>query len=273
MSDPAGGCWPKAAARALEAELAEAGTPERAEHEQRYLRSDLHHLGVPVPRVRAATTRLARRQGGLRPDDVMALVDALWARRVHELRLAAVELLCWYGDRVGPADLSLVERLAREARTWGLIDPLAIGVAGRVVGADPVTHPVVARTLDDWAGDPDFWIRRTALLALLPGLRAGSGDFERFGRYADALLGEREFFIRKALGWVLRETGRRRPDLVHGWLADRMDRVSGLTLREATKPLPPHQVDDLLARRRSVRPSPKRPRPKAGPLQNCSLTD
>ena len=56
---------------------------------------------------------------------------------------------------------------------------------------------------------------------LLVALRQGGGDFERFGRYADAMLEEREFFIRKAIGWVLRDTGRKRPELVFEWLLPR----------------------------------------------------
>ena len=58
---------------------------------------------------------------------------------------------------------------------------------------------------------------------------------------------EREFFIRKAIGWVLRDTGRRRPDLVAAWLEPRIGQVSGVTLREAVKPLPPETAARLLA--------------------------
>ena len=65
----------------------------------------------------------------------------------------------------------------------------------------------------------------------------GRGDFERFGRYADAMLEEREFFVRKAIGWVLRDTARKRPDLVYEWLLPRAARASTVTIREAVKPL------------------------------------
>jgi len=58
--------------------------------------------------------------------------------------------------------------------------------------------------------DDDFWLRRSAMLGLLRPLRAGGGDFERFARYADAMLEEKEFFVRKAIGWVLREVAKRR---------------------------------------------------------------
>ena len=82
-------------------------------------------------------------------------------------------------------------------------------------------YPELTGVLDRWAADPDFWIRRSALLSLLLPLRRGAGDFERFSRYADQMLDEREFFIRKAIGWVLRETAKQRPALVAAWLEPR----------------------------------------------------
>ena len=101
--------------------------------------------------------------------------------------------------------------------------------------------------LDRWALDGDFWIRRSALLSLLVPLRRGGGDFERFARYADAMLEEREFFIRKAIGWVLRETGRRRPELVADWIEPRVGRASGVTVREAVKHLDPQRRAGIMA--------------------------
>ena len=49
------------------------------------------------------------------------------------------------------------------------------------------------------------------------------------------MLGEREFFIRKAIGWVLRDTSKRRPELVRAWVEPRLEQMSGVTRREAVK--------------------------------------
>ncbi len=87
------------------------------------------------------------------------------------------------------------------------------------------------------------------MLALLPPLRRGEGDFDRFARYADAMLDEREFFMRKAIGWVLRETSKSRPELVYDWIRPRASPVSGVTLREAVKYLSDEQREDVLAAR------------------------
>jgi 3-methyladenine DNA glycosylase AlkD len=113
-----------------------------------------------------------------------------------------------------------------------------------------VAHPDLTTVLDRWATDDDFWLRRSALLALLVPLRKGGGDLDRFLRHADAMLDEKEFFVRKAIGWVLRDVGKKRPDVVFAWLLPRARRASGVTLREAVKPLGPEQRQAIeLARR------------------------
>jgi 3-methyladenine DNA glycosylase AlkD len=220
---------------ALEQQLRAAGSSERAAKERAYLKSSLEHFGTSVPAIRSVAVRLGRDHPDLDHADVVRLAEALWSAPVHERRMLAVEVLDRYPDRLSPGDLGLVERLVRQARTWALVDGLAVDVAGGIVLGAPA-DPVVSATLDRWAADEDFWVRRSALLAELKGLRAGA-DFARFARHADAMLEEREFFIRKAIGWVLRETARTRPDEVVTWLAPRVSRASGVTLREVVKPL------------------------------------
>jgi 3-methyladenine DNA glycosylase AlkD len=164
--------------------------------------------------------------------------------------MAAAELLTANGALLDAPDTGLVEGMLRTARTWALVDGLAANVTGDLVRR----HPELTATLDRWAADEDFWIRRSAMLALLIPLRQGAGDFGRFSRYADQMLDEKEFFIRKAIGWILRETAKRRPDLVAQWLAPRVHRASGVTVREAVKPLPPPVRDQLLDGYRAKRP-------------------
>jgi 3-methyladenine DNA glycosylase AlkD len=117
-----------------------------------------------------------------------------------------------------------------------------------VVGPLLERYSALTRSIDRWSRDEDFWIRRSALLALLRPLRRGEGDFRRFGVYADRMLEEREFFIRKAIGWVLRETGKRRPGMVYRWLLPRVPRASGVTLREAVRYLEPDQRQQILTK-------------------------
>lgn len=233
-------------ATAIDAALRERAHPERAAAEKAYLKSALEHYGASMPAIRAAVRSVV---GGttLGHDDVVALVEELWAVPVHERRQAAVEVLEAHGPVLRAGDLPLLERLLRESRTWALVDGLAASVVGPLVEREPT----LGASLDRWARDEDFWIRRSALLALLLALRRGKGDFDRFTRYADAMLEEKEFFIRKAIGWVLRDTARKRPDMVFAWLLPRASRASGVTLREAVKPLSEEQRAAILAAARA----------------------
>ena len=119
-------------------------------------------------------------------------------------------------------------------------------MAAPLVERDPaITEPILRR----WSTDDDFWIRRASMLAQLPALRAGGGDFELFASVASSMIGEKEFFIRKAIGWVLRDVSKKRPGLAFDFLLDHIDQVSGLTLREGSKYLPEQQRAELRRRR------------------------
>jgi 3-methyladenine DNA glycosylase AlkD len=233
----------------LESILRGLGSPERAAGEQNYLKSDLEFAGVTVPVMRSATAAWTRDCGGLDHDRLVALIRALWEGPLFECRAVATILLERNTKLLGPADTGLIEFLLRHSATWALVDPIATNVAGVLAEKHDLTA-----TLDRWAADSDFWIRRSAMLALLRPLRRGEGDFERFACYADAMLEEKEFFIRKAIGWVLREVSKKRPELVATWLAPRIHRASGVTVREAVKYLPDADRDLLLAGYKARRP-------------------
>jgi 3-methyladenine DNA glycosylase AlkD len=222
------------------------GTVERATQEKRYLKSDMEHFGVVVPVMRRLVKPFGKRIADRA--ELIATVDVLWARGVYELRFAATLLLAQRVDLLTPRDLPWLQKLVREAKTWALVDNLAPFVVGKLATTE----------LDRWASHDDFWVRRAALLALLLPLRAGRADpeiWDRFTRYADGMLEEREFFIRKAIGWILREASRKTPDRVHAWLLPRAHRAAALTVREATKYLTAKQRAAITERARAAGPA------------------
>ncbi|MDA0352315.1 MAG: DNA alkylation repair protein [Chloroflexi bacterium] len=235
---------PIASARAdrLEADLRLVATAGRAERERAYLKSDLEFIGVRVPDLRRTVKAHLDGIEDLDHDALIALIEALWDSGIYERRAAAAIALEGRPRLLSGTDLPLLERLLRESKTWALVDGLAVHVVGRLRERDAG----VRAELDRWAVDPDFWIRRSALLAHLLALRRGEGDFDTFGRYADGMLEEREFFIRKAIGWVLRETARKRPGLVIDWIAPRTARASGVTMREVVRHLPTTDAERLM---------------------------
>jgi 3-methyladenine DNA glycosylase AlkD len=241
---------PAMRAARLEARLRELGTRERSESEKRYLKSDLDFVGVTVWQNRSEVKAMVAEMGGLDHDQLIALADALWSERIFDRRMAATILLDLRSGLLSTEDLPFLEGLLRDSHTWALVDALAGDVVGSILAAD---EDRASPVLDRWAKDPDFWIRRSALLAWLQPLRHGA-PLDRFLSYADAMLDEKEFFIRKAIGWVLREVGKRRPDEVAAWLAPRTHRASGVTMREAVKYLPASAAADLTAAYRARAP-------------------
>ena len=229
---------PEAAARALADSLRALGTPERAAGEKAYLKSDLKFFGVTVPDIRRTVQAAMRSHQRLDREAVLAWAAALWREPVHERRTAAIEVLRRYARHLEPADLPQVEAWVREAHGWAYVDPLAGDIAGPIA----LLHPEAWPLIDAWATDEDFWIRRSALLTLLPGIRRDGLDRERFERYATPMLTEKEFFIRKAIGWVLREAAKKDPAYVAAWTRSHLDQMSGVTFREAVRRLPAGQA-------------------------------
>lgn len=223
------------AADLIETRLRACGTAARAAGSRAYLKSTLEFTGTDVPSLRRELKAWQRGHAERSVAAHFRLVDALWSRGVFELRLFAAEWLVLEAERLTARHLVRLERLLRQAHTWALVDVLAPRVVGSLLEREP---EAVGPVLDRWAGDDDFWLRRSALLALLPPMRRGDGDWRRFTRYAGALAADREFFVRKAIGWVLREAAPRRPEQVIAFLEPRLDVLSGVTWREAVRKLP-----------------------------------
>jgi 3-methyladenine DNA glycosylase AlkD len=237
-----------ATVRRIERALKKTGRPERAAAEKRYLKSDLAFLGSTLGDLRRIAGSTAK-DGSFGRDGVVALVEELWSRPVFERRMVAVILLELHASAFGPKDLPFIEGLIRGSKTWALVD----GLAGDVTSEIALRHRIKQK-LDRWAKDDDFWIRRSSLLAELKPLKHGA-PFEPFAQRADPMLEETEFFIRKAIGWVLRETSKTRPDEVYEWIAPRTHRASGVTMREAVKYLGARQSARLMRAYRAGRPA------------------
>ena len=231
----------------LECELRAVGDEERAVGAKAYLKSDLDFMGVAAKPLRAVVRAFLADHSEIDRDALLRLVQALWQRPVFDLKAVAVALLERRSNVLASSDLELVEYLLRRSHTWALVDWICTKVAAPLVERDPkATQAVLKR----WSGDDDFWLRRASMLAQLPALRAGGGDFELFASFASRMVGEKEFFIRKAIGWVLRDVSKKRPDLAFGFLSEHIHEISGLTLREGSKYLPDEQREALRRARR-----------------------
>jgi len=196
--------------------------------------SELRFHGVDAKTLRTEALAFCKANPEMDRAALVADVNALFATDAFDLRSAAVALLERKWKLLAPTDAPWLAELARRGACWAHVDWLVT----KVIAPALQDHRSLPRLVRAWARDDSFWVRRVALLAQLPALRRGGGDFALFAEIAAPMVEEREFFIRKAIGWVLREVSKKRPRLVRAFLAEHGERCSGLTRREASKYLP-----------------------------------
>lgn len=218
---------------AIADELAALADPERAAHSQRFFKTGPgeygegdRFLGIRVPAQRAVARR--HRDAGF--DEL----EPLLAAEIHEQRLTALLIL---NLRFARADAAERERIAafylrhrERVNNWDLVDSSA-----PIVLADRIRE-APRELLDPLLASPSLWDRRIAVLATFSLIR--DGEFTETIRCAEALLGDREDLIHKAVGWALREVGKRDEAVLRRFLDRHGEAMPRTMLRYAIERLP-----------------------------------
>lgn len=225
---------------AVRAALAGVGDPARAAQQQAYMKSALPYVGLTAPQLRSLLRPLLAEERFIDRGSWQAAVLELWDDATHrEEWYAALALLRHraYRQWLDPDLLPLLEHLVRTGAWWDVVDETATHPVGDVLlGHRGEVTPVV----DAWSVDDDsLWVRRTAMIAQLG--HAEQTDTDLLERVLVANLDDTryggEFFVRKALGWALRQHARTDPEWVRAFVRTHSDRLSGLSRREALKHL------------------------------------
>ncbi|MEV8091918.1 DNA alkylation repair protein [Streptomyces nigra] len=206
-----------------------AADPERAAAMRAYMKDVAPFLGIPSPERRALSRSVL--QGAPGPDerDCTAVALRCWRLPEREYQYFAVDLLRRHVRRLSSGFLPVSRHLVTTVPWWDTVDALAAHVVGGLVAADPA----LTADMDAWIEDDDLWVVRTALLHQLRyGERTDAG---RLFAYCLRQSGHPDFFVRKAIGWSLREYAKTDPDAVRDFLAREGGRFAPLSVREALK--------------------------------------
>jgi 3-methyladenine DNA glycosylase AlkD len=207
------------------------GDAGKASYMKAYMKSELGFFGIDQKSLRSASADFAKAQAAADIDKLLETLDALISSKHFEVRSAAIGVAERRRKDLGAAHLERLLDWVRVTACWAHVDWIATKLVGLVLAKNPKE---LGRLLE-WGKDEHMSVRRTAIICQLDELRAGRGDFDRFAKVSVPLLEEKEFFIRKAIGWALRDVSKKRPELVRSFLAEHGDRASGLTRREASK--------------------------------------
>jgi len=212
----------------IRAELREQADPALAPGQQAYMKSAMPFLGVRVPAVRAVVRQLAKGE-----TDAAMVQDAalmLWRNaEFREERYAALALMALRPLRGDIETLPVHEEMIRTGAWWDLVDEAAHRLR-ELIDRNPM---LLAAELRVWADDEDFWVRRAAIICQLGRREATDLDLLEYAILAN--IDDGEFFIRKAIGWALRELGKTNPNWVRAFAARHP--LSPLSRREALKHL------------------------------------
>lgn len=232
MPSPTSSITPEARCAQVLALLQPLADGQRAEGMQAYMRGRFTFFGIQTPARRAATLPWLRACKGMPADQLLAIAGLLWAQPQRECHYVAADLLARHQAALGMGELQALLDLVQRQSWWDTVDTLA-GVVGDVLRRERKRRPEAQGAMDDALRHVDLWVRRVAMLHQL-GWRSDT-DRARLFAYAEALAPETEFFIRKAIGWALRDFARHDPVAVAAFLQRMGDRLSGLSRREAGK--------------------------------------
>jgi len=221
--------------------LEKAGDPERAKDQQAYMKSTMPFRGLSSPQLKATLRPLLADPAYLLSgrDEWEATIRGLWdGAKFREERYAALAISGHRSYRPWAADRSampLYRYLVESGAWWDFVDEIAAHRIGPVVRTHPETE---SNRMRSWAIAGNLWVRRAAILSQL--MSKDETDRQLLLDCITPNLADREFFIRKAIGWSLRQyarSGTAAADWVRCTVDELGPRLSPLSQREALKHL------------------------------------
>lgn len=229
--DPLSSCrTPESCLQALAREMKQNADPDRAEAMARYMKTRFRYFGISSPDRNLAFKPFKK------PLIVFAQKGHLdtilfqsWAYDQREMQYCGMEILFAARKAYSAKTIDLIEKLILNKSWWDTVDLLATKAAGYWFTVFPEKK---AARIDRWIHHPDLWLNRSAILHQLA--YKESTDFELMKKTILPHIHSKEFFLRKAIGWALRQYSRVNPEAVLGFVKEHDD-LSGLSKKEALR--------------------------------------
>ena len=214
------------------ARLGEAADPAKAAPMAAYMKTDTPFYGVQKAGRLPVHRELVRRFPPEGRADYRGAVLALWNQPHREERYLAIDYACSFPQYITVSSIPLYRKLIVDGAWWDFVDSIAIHLVGEVLlHQREASTPKVAA----WTDDPDLWLRRSSIIGQI-GHKDATDTRLLFGA-CRSRMHEKEFFIRKAIGWALRDYAKTDPAAVSAFVLGHRSELSGLSFREATKHL------------------------------------
>lgn len=213
-------------------EFSKLADPDKAVEMAAYMKTDMPFWGIQKPDREPIYRQLAKDFAPANHDDYSQVILKLWNGKHREEKYAALDYAVRCKKFIAPSMIPLYEQLVREGQWWDLVDVLATLLVGVAFLQDQKN---VKPIMKEWIDDDDMWIRRTAILSM--NKHKEKTDEKLLYDFCLRRAHEKEFFIRKAIGWALREYSYKAPDSVIKFLKTNRSKLSPLSYREGAKQL------------------------------------
>lgn len=210
--------------------LRAAADPEKASGMQAYMKTEMPFYGVQKPGRTKILRHIRTEYVPVTREDYEDLVTALWELPHREEKYLAQAVAGAFRDFIVPGSLPLYRRFIVEGAWWDFVDEAATHLVCPLLIGYP---DEIWSEVDSWIDHDDMWLRRAAIICQV-GAKEHT-DADRLFRYCEKRAHEKEFFIRKAIGWALRDYARTEPEAVARFVSEHREQLSGLSYREATK--------------------------------------
>lgn len=210
--------------------LRENSNVEDAIYMQRYMKTSMAFYGVKSPIHNEIVAEIKKSFIISNQEEYNAIITQVWELAHREEKYISIKLARKWHQYITLDALPVYEKMIREGQWWDFIDPISVGLVGKLLMKNRSDMNLV---LDKWIEDENLWIRRCAILAHLK--HKGNMDQDKLFNYCLQCAPEKEFFIQKAIGWVLREYSKTEPEIVFSFIDNNQKILSKLSKREGLK--------------------------------------
>lgn len=214
-----------------------------AQANKSYFKSHYDFYGVSKKQINDLGKKIKRQWKDTTLNELEIVLSELQSSMFHEEKTLAIVLATNFitlfeSKHVG----SIFFNWIAQSQTWDHVDEISICLVGEFV----YRNPILFNDLFQWSKHSYLWIQRASLISYLPSIRRKSSNLTILKNICSSLVEEEDFFIRKAIGWVLRELSEKEPDETINILRSISQKASKLTIREATRKLPKDLCQEVL---------------------------
>jgi 3-methyladenine DNA glycosylase AlkD len=213
---------------ALETELERNSNPKIALEQKAYMRNQFEFYGLKANERREIEKPFLIKQYLPKKSELNTIIKLLWKKPQRDFHHFAQELAYRYVNQIEKEDIALFEYMIMQNSWWDTVD----FIANKLMGTYFINFPEQRyKYVEKWLKSNNIWLQRSALLFQLKYKK--NLDTELLSSTINSLLGSKEFFINRAIGWVLREYSRTNSE----WVVDFVNKtdLSNLSKREASR--------------------------------------